>query len=127
MVRKDRLHKDGGGLLMYIRKGLDFGHRRDLEMDTVEVIWIEIKLSNKPILLSLVYRPPNADSISTHNWLASMEEMLIHAYSENKAIVLTGDFNIDLLKPDLHNANRHNAILLAFDVQVRQISTIEVL
>ena len=50
--RKDRLHKRGGGILMYIRNGLKFQRRQDLEEKSIEMICIEIKCSNKSILLS---------------------------------------------------------------------------
>lgn len=77
---------------------LKFKRREDLEVESIEIICLELQLSNKSILLSLVYRPPDNDSLSVNTWLHHMENVLSQAYSENKPIVLTGDFNIDLLK-----------------------------
>ena len=106
LVTKDRTHKQGGGLIMYVRRGLDFKRRKDLETNSIEVIWLELLLSNKPILLCSIHRPPNDDSHLIHDWLTHMEDMLTWAYSENKPLVLTGDFNIDLLKEDNSNTLR---------------------
>ena len=81
--------QDGGELLIYVRKGLDFKHRKDLETPTAEVIWLELHLSNKSILLGVIYRPPYDNSNAAHTWLAGMEDMLSNAYSEseNKSII----------------------------------------
>lgn len=99
-VRNDRTHKGGGGLIVYVRNGIKFKRRHDLETKAIETIWLELQFSNRSVLLSAVYRPPNNDSNSVQNWLSHMEDSLSVAYSENKPLMLTGDFNIDLSKPD---------------------------
>ena len=61
LERKDRSYSAGGGLLLYIANGLNYKRRVDLEgkcLDTVETIWMELRLTSKPILVCLVYRPP---------------------------------------------------------------------
>ena len=65
--RKDRLHKRGGGILMYIHNSLNFQRRQDLEERTIEMICIEIKCSNKSILLSTIYCLPDNDGDSVQN------------------------------------------------------------
>ena len=97
LLRKDRIHKIGGGVVMYIRNGIHFKRRPDLEKTTYEMITIEIKCSNKSILLSTVCRPLDNDNNACQQWLLDMEESLYKINSENKQIVLTGDINIDLL------------------------------
>ena len=82
---------------MYIREGLNFQRRQDLEEKSIEMICIEIKCSNKSILLSTIYRPPDNDGDSVHNWIFHMESSLYRMYSENKPTILMGDINIDLL------------------------------
>ena len=102
MILRDRKNQGGGDLIIYVRNGISFKGRNDLESDSIEIIWLELQFSNKSIVLGLLYRPPNADSNSNLNWLTQMEGMLLAAYSENKPVVLTGDLNIDLWK---HNSN----------------------
>ena len=47
---------------MYIRNGIHFKRRPYLEKTTLGMITNEIKCSNKSILLSTVYRPPDNDN-----------------------------------------------------------------
>ena len=96
-IRKDREYSNGGGLLIYVRDGLNFKRREDLESKdtTIESIWIEIVTSNKNFILSMLYRPPGSN---VNDWLNDTEEKLNHAFSEDKNLVLMGDFNIDILK-----------------------------
>ena len=55
--RRDRLHKLGGGLLVYITDHINFKRRNDIEIEDLESIWLQINFpNNKPILLNFVYR-----------------------------------------------------------------------
>ena len=74
--RKDRLHKRGGGILMYIRNGLNFQRRQDLEEKSIEMNCVETKCSNKSILLSTIYRPPDNDGDSVQNRIFHIESSL---------------------------------------------------
>ena len=61
LKRKDRSYSAGGGLLLYTANGFNYKRRVDLEgkcLDTVETLWMELRLTSKPILVCLVYRPP---------------------------------------------------------------------
>ena len=48
--RKDResctdiSSNSGGGILIYLREGLDYTRRKDLEFSDIESIWIEVKM-----------------------------------------------------------------------------------
>ena len=94
-VRKGRLNKKGGGLIMYVRDSILYKHREALE--TIETVCIEIKYSKKSILLTSVYRTPINDSDSIQHWLSNMEESMYNIYSENKPTILMGDINIDII------------------------------
>ena len=53
--RKDRLHKLGGGLLVYIADHINLKRRNDIEIEDLESIWLQITFpNNKPILLNFV-------------------------------------------------------------------------
>lgn len=57
--RKDRVGKNGGGVLVYISNKVPYKRRHDLEDDDIESICIEITYPNKrPFILSFIYRPP---------------------------------------------------------------------
>ena len=59
-------------------------------------IWVELKLTCKPIILCIAYRPPKYNSTFTNQWIKSIEQCLVSSYSENKLIVFMGDINVDL-------------------------------
>ena len=97
LVRRDRIHKGGGGVRIYIRNGINFHRRHDLEDKFIKIICIEIKYSNKSILLSTVYRPPDNDGDPIQNWINLMETSLYKMYSQNKPTILMCDIDIDFL------------------------------
>ena len=53
-----------------------FGIMPDPLEGLIETLCIEIKYSNRSILLTSVYRPPNNDSDSIQHWLSNMEESM---------------------------------------------------
>ena len=70
--------------------------RNDLESEKVECMWVEIKhLASPAVLVGDVYRNPAA----THPWFDDFVQMMDKVCESNPNIVLLGDFNIDLLKP----------------------------
>ncbi len=95
MFRRDRQDRDGGGILMYVKNSIFAKIRPDLSINSLETLWIELELpKSKPFILGVVYRPPN----SLQSWIDLFEEEFESAHSENKEIILMGDFNIDLIK-----------------------------
>lgn len=68
IYRLDRnLH--GGGVASYVKKQIPVKVRNDLYIEGIEVIWLQLQLTQlKPLLIGCSYRPPNAtimDSILT--------------------------------------------------------------
>ena len=93
--RKDRA--DGyGGVLLYVKETLQYKRRRDIEPNGIECIWIELTLNLKHILFGLFYRPPRAEHFS------SIEDSIHLAMDTGiQDIIITGDFNYDMLNPQL--------------------------
>ena len=92
-VRRDR-QTHGGGLIIYTRSNLACIHRDDLEIRDTEILWLEVKNNKqKPFLLCYCYRPPSA----TTEWIEKFEETIERANLEAKEIIVTGDFNFNLL------------------------------
>ena len=94
LFRKDRnLH--GGGLVIYVKNNLICKPRDDLQVNGIEALLLEVKHEHqKPFLLVYTYRPPS----SNQNWTLEIENILEQVYTENKEILLLGDFNINLLE-----------------------------
>ena len=58
-------------------------------------VWVEILIKNKPVLIGTFYRPPNTN-VSV---LSDIETSINLAHDTGiKDIIITGDFNLDLLK-----------------------------
>merc|ERR1711917_218271 len=83
---------------MYVHSDISaFVKRRtDLESECVECMWLELKPSmSQAVLVGFVYRNPSAK----YSWFDDFVQMMDKVSKENSAIILLGDFNIDLLKP----------------------------
>lgn len=104
-LRRDRTNH-GGGILVYYKCGLLVKRRHDLENQLDEVIWTEINLPSKTVLMCTIYRPPGHPN--TEFW-TRMENALSLAMDETQFIVMNGDWNIDFLQsipPSLHSILR---------------------
>ena len=107
--------------MIYIRNGINFHRRHDLEDKFIEMIRIEIKYSNKSILLSTVYRPTDNDGDSIQNWINGiMETSLYKMYSQNKPTILMGDINIDVLSDKVDKLKK-SWIDLTINLELNQI------
>ena len=96
--RRDRKRKSGGGVVIYINQNISYKRRTDLEVDNVEIIWIETDIPHtKPILIGCLYRPESKAS-----WYTDFEIMMDFVFkAQSNEIILMGDFNLNLLgKPN---------------------------
>ena len=85
----------GGGVAICIRSCIPYIIRTDLNTDNAEAVCLEIRtLKVKPLLVSTWYRPPNANC----EFFSHFENFLKKIDDENNEMVITGDFNCDLLK-----------------------------
>ena len=55
--RRDRQGRRGGGILVYVPETVRSWRRSDLELDTIEAIWIKIHIGRSSALLCNIYRP----------------------------------------------------------------------
>ena len=91
--RKDRNSDTHGGVMLYVKEGLHYKRRDDLELQNIENIWIELANSQKRTLLRLFYRPPNSDAA----YLAHIEDSISLAIGTGiSELIITGDFNLSL-------------------------------
>ena len=92
--RKDRRSDHFGGLLLYVKSGIFYKRRSDLEINGIECIWIEVVLNKKSLLFGLFYRPPN----SSADVYSNIEESISLAVDTGTSdIIITGDFNFNVL------------------------------
>ena len=79
-------------MLVYVPESY-LSRRTDLQNDDVEIIWIELHLWKRVILLGNIYRPSKAGK----ELLVNIKHMLDSIASERKEVILMGDMNINLL------------------------------
>ena len=92
--RKDRRSDHFGGLLLYVKSGIFYKRRSDLEINGIECIWIEVVLNKKSLLFGPFYRPPN----SSADVYSNIEESISLAVDTGTSdIIITGDFNFNVL------------------------------
>lgn len=92
--RKDNHLNGGGGLMVYVRNGINVKRREDLEINDISCIWLEVmQEKGKPFLIGNIYRPPD----SRIEFNDRFEDFIDNVFKENKEIILIGDFNKNLM------------------------------
>ena len=120
-VFKNRANKRGGGVGLYLKEQLQYKVRNDLMRNytTLEVLLVEIRGRNKntPTLICVTYQPSSNESEKLE-WLDKFEQLLGDIYTTwHGALVVTGDFNIDLLSRHYESTKRYKDILHTFCLQ----------
>ena len=81
----------------YINETIPYIRRTDYESISpqLECIWLELKTFHMgSIMLCTAYRAP---SLSGCSWIQSFEDMLEAVYIKHLKVIITGDYNFDLL------------------------------
>lgn len=111
LIRKDRPHPPlgYGGICIYVKSSLKY---RVITLPNqiftniksfLEYLFIEIYIGTRKILLCCFYNPPPSSNRSYHSFKSSIgdiETILSYFTLKYNDIVVTGDFNFDLLKPN---------------------------
>lgn len=101
VIRRDSRRTGENGIAAYIHSSIvQYTRRRpDLEHKDIECMWLEFKLKETApsTLVCFLYRNPSAIG----DWYDDLIEMIDTVYKckPHADILLLGDFNIDLLKP----------------------------
>ena len=77
--RKDR-SRHGGGVCCYVSDHLVAKIRFDLEIDDIELIWIEIRLKYCKMLVGTCYRPPGMSSDKVEFFIGTFQESIKNRY-----------------------------------------------
>ena len=109
----------GGGVGAYIKTDVKYKRRKDIESRYPDLkhLWLEIKGRNihSHLLLGTIYRSTRI--MDTQQWLTHMESMLSDlTTSWAGLLIITGDMNIDILKPSDSLAKKYNDLLYTFNL-----------
>ena len=97
---------NAGGTAIYVKNSRPYKPRHDLNIHKphhLESTFIELINPKKTnVIIGCIYRHPNME---LNEFNEDYLNVLLHKISkENKSVFLLGDFNVDLLKYDKHNA-----------------------
>ena len=99
-IKQTPYESSAGGTIIYISQDLLYKHRNDLQIcvpKELESVFIEVIIPNEQsCLLGTMYKHPSMKHFKFNN--EYMEELLRVTTHENKNCILTGDFNLNLLK-----------------------------
>ena len=112
---RNREHTRGGSVGLYFRSDIKCKLRNDIVSTNTEIehFWLEVTLRNKNSnLLLCIFYQPNFDNLAKSIWLNNFDDILSYTCSRwNNAIVICGDMNFDLSKPDEPIQKRYLSIL----------------
>ena len=99
----------GGGISIFIKEGLSFKVREDLNvmLPYLETLFVELTFNNKLYMIGVVYRVPNTNV----NIFNDTMNRIIEPLKNNYEIILVGDFNICLMKDNNHTNNFRNSMI----------------
>lgn len=96
-VRQDRIgEKEGhGGVAIYVREGLAFCLRNDINTGGQECLWIElIRFKCKLTLICCAYRALNADF---HTFISALQDSMPNADLVKPDVNILGDLNANMM------------------------------
>ena len=119
ILYRNRDNIRGGGVGIYIKESLNFKRRADVEEiePELEHIWLEINGRNKhsKLLLGVMYRSNRMQAYQT--WLGKTENLISQLnINWDGLLMITGDFNIDLLKPEEPMVKQYTDMLDSFNL-----------
>ena len=107
----------GGGVGAYIHESINFKRRIDIEKryPDLEHLWLEVPGRNRhsKVLIGIMYRSTRI--LSDTDWLERMDALLGNITANwDGLLVVTGDVNIDMLKPSNILTRKYQAMLDVF-------------
>ena len=97
IFRNDRKNKRGGGVCLYVREHYDCKKIRIPNLpENPETLWVEVSVKNKKIAIGTLYKAPKIPC----RVFQEAYESLMHIYTKYEDPILTGDFNVNMLRPE---------------------------
>lgn len=115
LLRHDRVGRRGGGVAVYVHTSLRaklLSASQSEYCNMPEFMFVEVQCGNaSPLLIAVVYRRPRA------GYLQVFESSLVHFYPAYRNLIITGDFNADLLGSSF-DAEYHSNFFFAYNLQI---------
>ncbi len=109
--RCDRPDRQGGGVAIYIREGMNASQRLDLSIIGIESVWLELSTNQRKLIIGGIYRPPDA---SNNHWVL-LEESIDRAFNQScENIIIAGDFNMNVQHS---NTNKISRLITSYNAE----------
>ena len=90
--RKDRIKGAGGGLLLYVKKGIPCKRLMNFEAQGIETIVVEIHIGKQKWCIIAIYRN---EGVKVKDFLGALSKSLDLLLSKYENVIILGDINID--------------------------------
>ena len=88
MLRRDRIGRRGGGIILYVKESTQaFEIKLESEADYDETVWCKIVSGNSKLTIGLVYRSPNINEEDNTKIQNAINE------GRKRECIILGDFN----------------------------------
>ena len=111
-VKKNR-NRHGGGVILYIKEGIQYNEITNLAGSEAESVWANIQCDKQQLALGIMYRPPS----SNHAYLKSMLDQIDNVYSYNENVILMGDLNYDYKLDESFSSNPLHRIEILYGMR----------
>jgi exonuclease III len=92
--RKDRKDKRGGGVCAYVTNNIIANRLTDLEPTDSDLMWIELSIQRKKVIVGVCYRPPGQNCEEANAFMDDFRQSLTQVMSLGaESIIITGDLN----------------------------------
>ena len=119
MPRPDRKNSSGGGMLCVFRENVDLIKLPTFKMNVLEFMDLKLNTKNKTIRIVPVYRPPRSASRSypIADFYSDIEKLVTHYKTIKDEVILCGDYNVHINKPEEAETCRFNSIIESADLK----------
>jgi hypothetical protein len=92
--RKDRSDHRACGAGMYVTLSIPHRRAKELEFPHTDLLWVELRLNHKKILVGSCYRPPGQTQEEVASFMSDLEDSLELAFQQKpESVFLLGDLN----------------------------------
>jgi hypothetical protein len=92
--RKDRQGHRACGAAIYITDALPHRHASELELPDIDLLWLDLLLGRKKVLVGATYRLPGQTQDEVDQFMSNLQDSFELAFQSNpESIFLMGDLN----------------------------------
>ena len=121
MIRKDRTEgfkqkygrNKGGGVAIMYKNHIKVEKKSYLTDKIEEILWVQVKTKTS-FMLGVIYRADYTELLNDDDGESKIEENIRKACEISDSLIITGDFNIDMLDPLHKNAQRLSNIYTTY-------------